>query len=236
MDFLMHLFIYFLIYSFLGWVAETIYCSYFEKRFVYRGFLNGPYCPIYGFGALLVIYALDSFKDSIPMLFLMGLILTSILEYLTSLVMEKIFDMKWWDYSNKRFNINGRVCLLNSTMFGVLSVIAVKVLHPITVNIVGKIPDKILPFVAGMFSMGLLIDLIVTIIAIFQLKGALQLLETLMEDSIISERMHILTRRLLHAFPDLKSVKSPMAVRRLKDTIRKYKEEHGDDFKKKQLD
>lgn len=227
MDLLMNLFMYFLIYSFLGWVAETIYCSYFEKRFVYRGFLNGPYCPIYGFGALLVIYSLESFKDSTIMLFFMGLLLTSVLEYLTSFIMEKLFDMKWWDYSNKMFNINGRVCLLNSTMFGVLSVVAVKILHPIVVNTIDRVPDRLLPFLVGMFSMGLLIDLIVTLISIFQLQGALKLLEELMEDSVISNRMHILIRRLLHAFPNLKSIKSPMGIRKLKDAIKKYKKEYS---------
>ncbi|HBB29668.1 MAG TPA: hypothetical protein DC000_10580, partial [Clostridiales bacterium] len=107
-------FIYFIMYSVIGWICEVIFCSIPEKKFINRGFLNGPLCPIYGFGALIVIFFLTPFKDSIFLVFIFGLIVTSTLEYFTSYAMEKLFHSKWWDYSNNRFNINGRVCLLNS--------------------------------------------------------------------------------------------------------------------------
>ena len=122
---ILELFLHFVFYSFLGWVAETIYCSLLQGKFVYRGFLSGPVCPIYGFGAIFVITLLQPFKENILMLFLMGVVITSTLEYITSYLLEVIFHMKWWDYSKRKFNINGRVCAWNSSLFGILSVFAV---------------------------------------------------------------------------------------------------------------
>ncbi|HHY52695.1 MAG TPA: putative ABC transporter permease, partial [Clostridiales bacterium] len=101
-------FLWFVFYSILGWVYETILCSTLEKRFINRGFLNGPYCPIYGFGALIVIVTLRS-VENVVLLFLMAAVLTSTLEYITSWGMEKLFHARWWDYSHKKWNINGRV-------------------------------------------------------------------------------------------------------------------------------
>ena len=85
----------FTIYSFLGWLCETVYCSVGQRRFVYRGFLNGPVCPIYGFGALLVLFFLMDVKDNLLALFTAGMVVTSTLEYLTSFLMEKLFHAKW---------------------------------------------------------------------------------------------------------------------------------------------
>ena len=106
--------LYFFIYSFLGWVCECIYCGVPAKKFINRGFLAGPYCPIYGCGALAVIYTLTPFSDNVVILFGMGVIVTSALEYITSYMMEKLFHTKWWDYSKHPFNIHGRICLKNS--------------------------------------------------------------------------------------------------------------------------
>ena len=130
----MYLF-YFIIYSFLGWICETIYCSIIDKQYVNRGFLKGPFCPIYGAGALIVVILLSPFSDNIIMLYLTAMIFTSILEYTTGFLLETIFHLKWWDYSNYKFNIKGRVCLLNSTLFGILSVFTIKIINPILVEL-----------------------------------------------------------------------------------------------------
>lgn len=122
--------LYLVIYSFLGWCCEVIYCSVGQGRFVNRGFLNGPFCPIYGFGAVLVLLGLNDFPSTVAGIFAGGFIITSALEYFTSWSMEKLFNNKWWDYSNRRFNINGRVCLLNSTLFGMLCLILYFDIHP----------------------------------------------------------------------------------------------------------
>ncbi|HZJ86037.1 MAG TPA: putative ABC transporter permease, partial [Erysipelotrichaceae bacterium] len=113
------LFIYFMIYSFLGWVIETIYCSLAEKRYVPRGFLNGPLTPIYGFGAIGLIFLLQDIK-TVSLVFLSGVVATSFLEYVASYLLELIFDMHWWDYSGDKYNLNGRIKLKNSILFGIL--------------------------------------------------------------------------------------------------------------------
>ena len=103
----------FFAYSFLGWVCECIYCSIPAKKFINRGFLEGPYCPIYGCGAMLVIYLLTPFAAKPLLLFVAGILVTSALEYITSWLMEMFFHTKWWDYSTYPFNINGRICLIS---------------------------------------------------------------------------------------------------------------------------
>ena len=112
-----------MVYSVLGWCGEMVYCSIGQRKLCEkRGFLNGPICPIYGHGALVVLLCLDGGCQNPVLTFLLGAILTSVVEYVTSFVMEKLFHMRWWDYSRYRFHINGRVCLLNSTLFGLASV------------------------------------------------------------------------------------------------------------------
>lgn len=165
--------LYFIIYSFLGWCCETVYCSILQKKFVNRGFLYGPLCPIYGCGALLVLYLLRDVQTSILPLFLSGMVVTTILEYLTSVLLEKLFHMKWWDYSAMPFNINGRVCLLNSCEFGALSVFVVMVLHPAVTRLVGRIPGPVQLLLAGLLSAAILTDTIYTVHGILILKGKL---------------------------------------------------------------
>ena len=96
----MQLFLAFLVYSFLGWVCETVYCSIGQRKFVNRGFLNGPLCPVYGFGAVAVLLFLRPLRENLLLLFFGGMILTSVIEYITGFALEKLFAAKWWDYSN----------------------------------------------------------------------------------------------------------------------------------------
>jgi uncharacterized membrane protein len=126
-----YLFALLLLYSFLGWCGEMVYCSLGQKKLCEkRGFLNGPICPIYGHGALLVLVVLKGGCESPVATFFLGAILTSAVEYFTSWAMEVLFHMRWWDYSRYKFNLNGRVCLLNSTLFGLASVLLCHVIHP----------------------------------------------------------------------------------------------------------
>lgn len=112
-DTLCRVIFYFMIYSVVGWIYETTLCSITDRHFVNRGFLNGPYCPIYGSGALLDVLILGRIENPF-LLFILGVLVTCSLEYLTSYVMEKLFKARWWDYSDKKFNIGGRVCLLGA--------------------------------------------------------------------------------------------------------------------------
>lgn len=126
-----YLFLLLMVYSLLGWCGEMIYCSIGQRRLCEkRGFLNGPLCPIYGHGALVVLFCLDGGCGNPLLTFLLGAILTSIVEYITSYMMEKLFHMRWWDYSRYKFHINGRVCLLNSTLFGLASVFLCHLANP----------------------------------------------------------------------------------------------------------
>lgn len=126
----MELILYFFLYSFFGWLCECIYCSIPAHTFINRGFLAGPYCPIYGCGALAVLHILDPFGYSIPLMFGMGIVVTSALEYVTSWGMEVLFHTKWWDYSSYPFNIHGRVCLKNSLLFGCMVLVVYYLIHP----------------------------------------------------------------------------------------------------------
>ena len=108
-----------IIYSFLGWIVECTYCVLGTGVWINRGFLYGPFIPIYGFGAVLVLGAINYLPNNIFIIFLGSIIITSILEYLTSYLMELFFHTRWWDYSELPFNLNGRICLLNSLLFGI---------------------------------------------------------------------------------------------------------------------
>lgn len=119
-----YLFILLMIYSFAGWCGEMVYCSIGQRKLCEkRGFLNGPICPIYGHGALVVLIVLRGGCESPIATFFLGALLTSAVEYVTSYAMEKLFHMRWWDYSRYRFQLNGRICLLNSSLFGAASVV-----------------------------------------------------------------------------------------------------------------
>ena len=105
------IFLLFLMYSFVGWSLEVIGKLLEKGKFVNRGFLVGPYCPIYGVGSILMIILLNRYINDPPTLFIMSILLFSVLEYSTSYFMEKIFKIRWWDYTRRKFNINGRICL-----------------------------------------------------------------------------------------------------------------------------
>lgn len=142
-DTLCRVIFYFMIYSVVGWIYETTLCSITDRRFVNRGFLNGPYCPIYGSGALLDVLVLGRIENPF-LLFILGVLVTCSLEYLTSYVMEKLFKARWWDYSDKKFNIGGRVCLLGAVVFGLFSVVLIKLLHPAVRSLADMLPDAML--------------------------------------------------------------------------------------------
>lgn len=175
-------FLYFTAYSILGWACETAYCSIGSRKFVNRGFLNGPVCPVYGVGAILVIWLLRSTERNLVALFLSGMVVTTVLEYLTSVLLEKLFHMKWWDYSRYRFQINGRVCLLNSLMFGGLCVLLLRVLHPWISGMVGRLPSSLLPWLSAGIAVIFLVDTFVTVRSILILKGKLQEIQRILEE------------------------------------------------------
>lgn len=137
-----NLFFYYIFYSFLGWCAEVAYAFKNQKKFVNRGFLHGPLCPIYGACILSIILLLNNFKYSnIFVLLLFATFFTSLIEYLTGFLLEKLFKTKYWDYTEDPFNLHGRICLHFSLMWGAVTLVIVKVIHPIVIEIINFIPD-----------------------------------------------------------------------------------------------
>lgn len=160
---LQQLFVLFIVYSFMGWVGEVIYCSIPEKHFINRGFLHGPVCPVYGCGGLLVIFTLLPFKDTWIELFLAAMFVTSVLEYITSWLMEILFHNRWWDYSHYKFNINGRVCLLNSVIFGAAGTLALRFVHPLVSQLIKSLKTPYIEIISGIFAVVFLTDIILTV-------------------------------------------------------------------------
>ena len=134
-----NLFFYFIIYSFLGWCVEVLYAYKNQKKFVNRGFLHGPICPIYGLCISSMVIVLDNINVTLPLLLIVATIVISTIEYLTGYILEKLFKTKYWDYTDDPFNIHGRICLHFSIMWGITSVGVVKIIHPLIKYIVTSI-------------------------------------------------------------------------------------------------
>lgn len=174
--------LYIIIYSFFGWILESVLKTIYQKKFVNSGFLNGPICPIYGFGAIIMELCLSSLRDKPIILFITAFLLLSLWEYIVGYLIEKIFKTKYWDYSNLRFNIQGRVCLKNSIYWGLLGLIFVKLVHPFIESIVKLIPINTLFYIDIIIGVVILIDTIITIIQIANIDVAIQKLNDLSEN------------------------------------------------------
>lgn len=142
-------FMLFFIYAILGWIIETTLVSIEKRKFVNRGFLIGPYCPIYGFGGLAITILLKNYTKDPIVLFLMAVIICGTLEYFTSYIMEKIFKARWWDYSAKKYNINGRICLETVVPFGILGCLVMYVLNPITIKYLNMLSNSMLNIISA---------------------------------------------------------------------------------------
>ena len=212
MNLILLFFIYFILYSIIGWIIESTFVFLGTKKWVDRGFLIGPYLPIYGCGSILMILYLTQYKDNIITVFILGVVVCSILEYITSYVMEKLFKTRWWDYSNNKFNLNGRICGKNCLLFGVLGVLLIYIIHPLLTNIVNKIPINILNIITIIIFTIFIIDNIISFNVCTKFKKTLPNLD-LKKDSTkeftktVKETLYnnhkILERRLIKAFPDI---------------------------------
>lgn len=167
----------FIIYAFLGWCTEVAYAALDLGKFVNRGFLNGPYCPIYGVGVLIVIGALTPLKDNLLILFAGSFILTSVLEYLTGWILEKVFHNKWWDYSDFPFNIKGYVCLKFSVLWGLACCFIMLVLHPMIYKFVLVFPQKIGMVLLNVVICAFTVDCIYTVNTILKFNKRLKVID-----------------------------------------------------------
>ena len=199
----------FFIYSFLGWLMESVGDTIRKKKFVNRGFLIGPYCPIYGAGVLLITILLAKYREDFWITFFMSLIICGVLEYSTSFIMEKIFKARWWDYSNRKFNINGRICLETLIPFGIAGTFIVYIANPFFLKYINMLPDIVLHIFSGVFLIVYITDMIVSLKIILNLK---QMSKEFKDNTVeISEKVrkilrskYRLYRRLVNAFPKIK--------------------------------
>lgn len=251
---------FFMIYSLLGWSVEVIYATIKSREFSNRGFLNGPLCPIYGFGVVIIITFLGEYKEHVLQLFIYSTVLVSALEYIVGFALEKLFHHKWWDYSDMKFNIGGYISLYFSLRWGVACVIILKYVHPIIEVLVLKVPLTIGHVIVASLVVLILIDTYVTVFSVIGLNRRLSRLEDVTvkikelsdglgeslyettsnildkndeikmktqkrrkilqhlkseESNLIGERK-ITHRRLLKAFPTMKSYKFGKALETLK--------------------
>ena len=172
-ELLIHYITYLIIYSFAGWVLESICKTIEQRKIVNSGFLYGPICPIYGFGAIIMILCLSSLKNNPILLFVAAFFVLSIWEYIVGVLLEKIFKTKYWDYSHLKFNIKGRVCLKNSIYWGLLGVVFIYFIHNFVKNYVMMIPLDILLYSNIIIGIGIIVDLIVSVVSITNFEKAI---------------------------------------------------------------
>lgn len=200
----------FLIYGFLGWCMEVIYNTAKTGKFINPGFLSGPICPIYGFGALLVLQITEPFQDNVWLLFLVAIILTSGLELIAGFLMKLLFNQRWWDYRQYPFNIGGYICLYFSLIWGVACVLMVKVIQPIILKIIPSELNQFNMIILSLLSLALIIDFIATINQMFKLKKELILIDEIdrqilqLSDSL-GEKISAASQKTINDLNELKT-------------------------------
>lgn len=204
-------FLFFMMYSFIGWLIEIVDFIIEKHKLVDRGFLIGPYLPIYGFGALFIVIFLSGYREEPITLFCMSMILCATLEYLTSLIMEKIFHARWWDYGDKKFNINGRICLETASLFGIAGCIGIYVLQPFFTKIISLINPVVLNVIAIVLFIIFVVDVLVSFKIIFKFrtftknvkKDSTSEISRMVKNTLFSNS--ILNKRLISAFPNVQA-------------------------------
>lgn len=174
--------LYFFIYGFLGWCTEVGFAAFKEHKFINRGFLNGPVCPIYGVGVTAVTALLTPYKENVLLLYVFSVILVSLLEGITGWAMDKIFHNKWWDYADQPFNMGGYICLGFSLMWGIACVIIMVFIHPLIHTLLTFIPHMVGIIFISLFGIIMLADLYVTAAAIFKFNKRLSSMEKIAKE------------------------------------------------------
>lgn len=226
MSYISELFLCFIIFSFLGWCLEVAFGIVTLKRFVNRGFLVGPLCPLYGIGCVLLYLLLSQYADDPIILALASMTLCSVLEYVASYIMEKIFKTRWWDYTDMKYNINGRICLEMAVPFGILGLGVVYVLFPAALHILELLPSLAIYICAGVLLLLFLVDLAVSFKVIMKFTEAVGHVPKDMTEEITKfvndtlSKQSKLTKRLIESFPNfrvnLEAIKNKIFKKRKK--------------------
>ena len=218
-------FLLFLIYSFIGWLIEVIGKLIEKHKFINRGFLIGPICPIYGHGCILMILTLSRYKDNPLTLFIYAIFICSLLEYFTSYFMEKIFKARWWDYSTKRFNLNGRICAETMIPFGILGTLVICVINPIFEYLLNLFNFETIKITAIVLFIIYIVDYTISLIIMFGFKGTLKTVEKDGTEEITKKvkkiliNKNVLYKRLVEAFPNFMNPKERLLL--IKDRVEK---------------
>ena len=211
-------FMLFLLYSFIGWSIEVIGQLLEKHRFINRGFLVGPICPIYGWGCIAMILTLTKYKSDFFLLFAMAIVICSILEYFTSYFMEKLFHVRWWDYTRRKYNLNGRICAETMIPFGILGCLVIYIVNPILSSILLKISVSTLNIIAIILFVIYVIDNIISLSIMFGFKGTLKTVEKDGTEEItkkvreVLRNRNFLYKRLISAFPTITSQKERFVI------------------------
>ena len=172
----------FFFYCFCGWVWESCYVSLCQRRWVNRGFLHGPLLPIYGTGAILILFVTLPVEDRLPLVWLLGMLAATALEYGVGAAMERIFKVRYWDYSKQRFNLNGHICLSSSIVWGFFSILLVRFLHPPVGRLLGDIPSWCVDPLALVLTVAFTVDVVRSVQAALDLREMLTRLTEENED------------------------------------------------------
>ena len=199
----------FFIYSIAGWIMESVSISIRNKKVTNRGFLIGPYCPIYGCGVVLITILLQKYHDDIPATFFLSILICGTLEYATSYFMEKIFKARWWDYSARKFNINGRICLETLIPFGIAGTVITIWINPFLIKYINMVPTLAMHIILGIISILFIADSIVSFKIILNLKEMSKEFKDNTDEisnkvKRIIRRKMVLYRRLVRAFPRIR--------------------------------
>ena len=172
----------FFFYCFCGWVWESCYVSLCQRHWVNRGFLRGPLLPIYGSGAIIILFATIPVEDNLALVWLFGMAAATALEYVTGAVMEKLFKVRYWDYSKQKFNLNGHICLTSSIAWGFFSILLVRFIHPPIARLLADVPAWLVDPLAIALTAAFTVDVVQSVQAALDLRDVLTKLTEENED------------------------------------------------------
>lgn len=211
---IMFYFLIFLIYSIFGWLVEVVSIYINSKKIVNRGFLIGPYCPIYGNAALILILFFKDYFNNPIVLFMIVVFIASVIEYSTSYVMEKLFKARWWDYSEKSFNVNGRICLSISLLFGFLGIFIIYIINPPVMFLLNLIHPIVIIVLGSILMVVFILDVVVSFNVISKISTATTTIKKDYTEEISKKVKEFITvkskvinkmvNRLIKAFPNVK--------------------------------
>ncbi len=184
---------FFYFYCFVGWCIESVYVSLHQKRLVNRGFMRGPFLPLYGSGGIMMLVVSMPFQEHLILVYIAGCIGATILEYVTGVTMEALFKVRYWDYSDKKFNFQGHICLGTSLSWGLLTILMTRLVHKPVEHLALMIPGTVLTIVTLLLTVGIACDFALSFKAAMDLRDVLVMMEKAKEELVhIQKRLDVI--------------------------------------------